>query len=63
MKETLYISVGEAARIMGLSEATVRQLADNKKIPAVKIGDGEKRKHYRIHRDAVGKVFADATQA
>lgn len=50
---TTYITVEEAAKKMGIPVSAVRQLAKDNQIPAIKIGMGKLRGHYRIHRDAV----------
>jgi excisionase family DNA binding protein len=51
-----YLEIPEAAKKMGLSIAEVRDRAKNKEIPAIQIGRGKKRKHYKIHRDALEGV-------
>jgi excisionase family DNA binding protein len=57
-----YLSVKEAAQALGVTQATVRNWAEEKRIPAVRIGMGSRR-HYRIHRDALNGVVENQQAA
>ena len=46
----MYIDVRTTARMLGISESSVRRLIKAKRLKAVNVGNGEKRKNYRIKK-------------
>lgn len=51
-----YLTIKQAAIYMGLSEQTIRSFVRAGKLEGVKIGEGEKREKFKVHRDALNGI-------